>query len=121
MNILLLEDDSFLQQLYKDLLTQEGYTVEAVSKGKDALDKIKNKHWDLILLDVMVPDITGFAIARTIRKDPLYKISCPLIFLTNLDAADQLNEAKKLGDGYLVKSNLNPEEFIKAIKGYLKK
>jgi len=118
--ILLVEDDSFLLTLYQDILKQEGFAVSTSSDGKDALNQIKRNAWDLVLLDVILPHMTGFEIVRSLQKEHFH-LSCPLIFLTNLDSSSQLQDAKKLADGYLIKSNLNPNQFISEVKKYLRK
>lgn len=118
--ILLVEDDPFLHKLYKDLLTREGWTVESAVEGDVALKKIKQGGWDLVLLDVMLPKMDGFAIMDNLKKDSSFKKNFPIIFLSNLDSSPELTKAKETADGYLIKSNLNPNEFLDEVKKILK-
>ena len=57
--ILLVEDEPLLQKLYTDLLKGENYSVESVSDGKTAYEKIKQGGWDLVLLDILLPELDG--------------------------------------------------------------
>lgn len=119
-SILLVEDDQFLHKLYKDMLIQEGYKVESAMDGKEAYEKIKNGGWDLVLLDVMLPGMDGFTIMNTLGKNNSFKKNFPVVYLTNLDNTKEINDIKKTADGYLVKSNLNPNEFLTEVKKYIK-
>lgn len=117
--IILVEDDQFLQQLYNDLLTQEGYSVKAVDNGNDALKEIEHGVWDLVLLDIMLPGMDGFTIFDKLVKDKK-KPKCPIVFMTNLDGSE--NDKKKLGkaDAYWIKSSMAPPDFIENVKKILK-
>ena len=73
--ILLVEDDAFLQQLYVELLTSAGFQTTSSGDGIEALELIKSKKWDLILLDVMLPGLDGFQIIDELEKSDKDKIS----------------------------------------------
>jgi len=77
--ILIVEDEISMLQGLKDNLEIEGYAVDAVSNGKEGLEKIRDNPYHLILLDVMLPGISGFDICRTVRKE---NIHTPIILLT---------------------------------------
>jgi DNA-binding response OmpR family regulator len=77
--ILLVEDDEALRFIVKDNLEQHNYEVEVAENGEIALDAFNRKKFDLILLDVMLPKIDGFQVAKTIRKSDEH---IPIIFLT---------------------------------------
>lgn len=117
--ILLVEDDEFLHQLYKDLLIQEGYDVVGSKKGDDALNKIKENNWDLILLDVLLPVMDGFEVLENIRFSSL-KLKCPVVYLTNLDSTDKDKAKLSKADFFWTKSNMSPPDFIKNVKSLLK-
>ena len=117
-NILIIEDDAFLQQLYTDLLIGEGYEVKAVIDGTSGLEEIEKGHWDLILLDVMLPGMDGFTIVETLIKDNK-KPTCPLVFMTNLDSNDDDKKKLQMGDAYWIKSNMAPPDFIANVKDIL--
>lgn len=116
--ILLVEDDEFLQQLYSDLLKGEGYEVTASGNGIQALELIKSKNWDLILLDIMLPGLDGFQILATLEKEDASKIS-NIVYLTNLDGNDDDLEKLKKARDYLIKSDMSPPQFVEKIKSLL--
>ena len=117
--ILLIEDDAFLNQLYTDLLKKEQYAVTSVANGYDGYTQIKENTWDLILLDVILPGMTGFEIFKKASDEKLLKKS-PLIFMTNLDSSDDDKKALKQASDYWIKSNMTPPEFLDKVKAALK-
>ncbi len=91
--ILLVEDDVFLNQLYSDLLKQAKYDLTSVTDGPAGYVAIKGGGWDLVLLDVMLPGMTGFEIFEKITTEKV-KLS-KLIFMTNLDSSDKIKHCLK--------------------------
>ena len=118
--ILLVEDDIFLQQLYSDLLKAEKYEVVTSEEGNDALAHILKDGWDLILLDVMLPVLTGFEIVTKAHEKLGHDIKFPIVFMTNLDSTDDDKKKLQLGTDYWIKSNMSPPEFIEKVKKILK-
>ncbi len=118
-NILLIEDDAFLKQLYQDILSQAGYTVEVVSEGTNALKCIKEDRWNLVLLDILLPNMDGFTILNKLIEENK-RPSCPVIFMTNLDATDEDKEKLNKADDYWVKSSMSPPEFLEKVKNAIK-
>lgn len=118
-NILLVEDDAFLQQLYRDILEEEGYNIKTIDEGTAALEEIKKDTWDLILLDILLPNMDGFDILDTLLKERK-KPHCPIIFMTNLDATDSDKEKLRAADDYWVKSSMSPPEFLDKVKKTIK-
>lgn len=117
--ILLIEDDSQLQKLYRDKLIDEGFEVAVVGDGKRALGLVKSQKFDLILLDIMLPGgINGFDVLESIKKDEnLCKI--PVIILTNLDSEEKV--AREIGVvDYFTKTKITPNQIINRIKDILK-
>ena len=119
--ILVVEDDLFLRELYADILKSEGYTVESAVDGEEALTKIKLGGYDLILLDIIMPKMDGLEVMRQVKKDPPKSPNKTVIFLTNLDKDEEIKAALQLGDGYLIKSQINPGNLIEEVKNYLSK
>ena len=117
--ILLIEDDSFLNQLYTDLLTKEKYDVTSIVDGNEALKQILEHEWDLILLDVMLPGMNGFDIYKEVEAKKK-KLKSPIIFMTNLDSSDDDKKSLKQATDYWIKSNMTPPEFIEKVKKTLK-
>ncbi|MFA5136492.1 MAG: response regulator [Patescibacteria group bacterium] len=117
--ILVVEDDEFLRTLYTDILSKEHYTVSHASDGNEAYAKIKDGMWDLILLDIILPYLDGIEIVLKLKKEYPDALKQRIIFLTNLDKNEIVEKIKTLGYTYIIKSDLNPEEFVKKIKGIL--
>lgn len=117
--ILVVEDDESLRQLYVDILTQEGYMVESAKDGLEGLEKLKKGGWDLALLDIVLPEINGFEIARRVKLEVKTPVAKSTVFITNLYEDSQIKEALSLGDGYLIKSQITPDTFINEVKLYI--
>ncbi len=117
--ILLIEDDVFLNQLYTDLLKQEKYAVTSIAHGNEGYKQISNGSWDLILLDVVLPGMTGFEIFQKATEEKILK-KTPVIFMTNLDSSDDDKKALKQATDYWIKSNMTPPEFLDKVKTVLK-
>jgi DNA-binding response OmpR family regulator len=121
--ILIVEDDSFLREIYVDTLKQAGFEVSSAEEGTEGLQKIKAGGWDLLLLDIILPQLDGIEIMKKLRADPAFEIQGkkPIIFLTNLDNDNEIKQAKLLGNGYIIKSQVNPGELVEKIKEILSK
>ena len=115
--ILLVEDDLFLRELYTDLLTAEGFHLETAGDGETALQKILQKKFDLILLDHNLPKMTGLQILEKIKKTSSENKS--IVFLTNTPDTQILEQTKSDTLGYMIKSELSPEQFVQTVKQYL--
>ncbi len=117
-HLLLVEDEENLHEAIKLNLSLEGYTVTSAFGGKEALSKSKDRKYDLILLDVMLPDVNGFDICETIR---LNDSKTPILFLTAKgDTEDKIKGLSIGGDDYLTKP-FNIEELLLRIKLLIKR
>ncbi len=113
--ILSIEDDAFLSSLVASKLIETGFSVLTANNGKDALAKVASEHPDLILLDIMLPDMGGFEILEKLKGDPATK-SIPVIILSNLGGRDEIEKGIKMGaSSYLVKSNILPHEVAEMV------
>lgn len=120
--ILIVEDDEFLRDLYLETLTEEGFQMETAADGNEGIAKIKQGNWDLILLDIILPQMSGLDIMNELKTKNEYPTTnkC-LVFLTNLDKDEEIKQALQLGNGYLIKSQLTPGDLVKEVKMYLAK
>ena len=117
--ILLIEDDDLIRQLYADQLKTAGMQVFDYATGKIGLEALKEQKYDLVLLDIMLPDTNGLEILRQIKQDTTLK-SIPVVLLTNLGQDSIIKEGFKLGaDGYLVKLAYNPDQIVKEVQSVL--
>ncbi|MEG0249745.1 MAG: response regulator transcription factor [Peptostreptococcus sp.] len=99
-NILVVEDDKDIQELMVEFLKAKDYYVDAVSDGVEGIQKFKEKKYDLIILDIMMPNLDGFTTCKMIRNSS----NIPIIFLTALtDEADQMKGFDLGCDDYITK------------------
>ncbi len=114
--ILLVEDDEFLAELYATKLQLEGFGVGLAADGEKGLKMIKEKHPDLVLLDIVLPKMDGFEVLKKMKADKESK-EIPVILLTNLSQKDEVKKGLDLGaTDYLIKAHFMPSEVIKKIK-----
>ncbi|HYR82872.1 MAG TPA: response regulator transcription factor [Terriglobia bacterium] len=101
MRILVIEDEARMGELLREGLTEEGHTVTVALDGREGLEMAEGWEFDLIILDVMLPGMDGFAIARRLRAQ---HNQTPILMLTARDSAKDLIEGLDLGaDDYLTK------------------
>jgi len=118
--ILFIEDESALQKTLGDVLSREGYKVISALDGEAGLRMAKTEKPDLILLDLILPKITGFDLFKKFRTDPETK-KIPVVVLTNLGQMADIEKVLKLGPAaYLIKNNYNLTEVVGKIKKALK-
>ncbi|MFC1722367.1 response regulator [Patescibacteria group bacterium] len=117
--VLLIEDEIDLVDLYTEILHEAGYDVLPSYDGEDGIYKVKNEQWDLLLLDIMLPEKDGMAVLEEMQKIEGGKKG-PVVLLTNLNSEDLIERAYKLGaDDYLIKSEISLEDITKKVKQYL--
>lgn len=108
-SILVVEDEESLREALKLNLELEGYEVTTVDNGPDVLKVVKNEYFDLIILDIMLPDMDGITVCETIR---MQHNDVPIMFLSARNtSADKVEGLKKGGDDYLTKP-FNLEELL---------
>lgn len=120
--ILIIEDDEILVEMYEAKFKMEGFEVEKALNGKEGLEILKKDKPDLILLDILMPEMNGFEFLKNIKKEPSYH-SVPVILLTNLgdpeiDMDREMAYALGVRD-YLIKSRHTPDEVVKRAKEVL--
>ena len=117
--ILIVEDDLFIRELYERQLSLEGYEVTTAEDGEIGLNRITESIPDLLLLDIMLPKVSGLDLLRTIKAKEETK-NIPVILLTNLGQDSVIKEGFNLGaDGYLIKSAYTPDQIIEEVKKFL--
>ncbi|HEY3120516.1 MAG TPA: response regulator [Vicinamibacteria bacterium] len=94
--ILVVDDDENILTLERTILEQKGFDVTTVAGGAEALQVLHDQPFDLVLLDVMMPEIDGFTVCRRIKDDPKLK-DIPVIFLTAKGGGDALAEGFESG------------------------
>ena len=118
MKILLLEDDVILQEIIEEFLVENGYEVESFFDGEKALDAIAVGGYDMLLLDVNVPNIDGFEILKYLRD---IGNTTPAIYITSLAGVDDLKKGFELGADDYLKKPFELEELNARIKYIIKR
>lgn len=117
--ILLVEDDDALASVYQTRLEAEGFNIRRVPNGEDALASALEYKPDLILLDVMMPKVSGFDVLDILRNTP-ETANVKIIMLTALSQDSDRERAQSLGvDDYLVKSQVVIADVVDKIKAHL--
>lgn len=117
--ILLIEDDPFIAGIYKEKLTIEGFNVLHAEDGLQGLNLALTQKVDLMLLDILIPKLSGVDLLARLRQDEKGK-NIPVIALTNLSGKN--DEETVMGYGakdYLVKSDYTPGQVIEIVRKYL--
>jgi DNA-binding response OmpR family regulator len=119
--ILIVEDDSYISDMYRIKLESEGFEVEIAADGQAGLDLVLANHPDLMLLDIVMPKMDGFAVLQKIRKNSDFK-DMPVVMLTNLGQKESVEKGLSLGaNGYIIKAHFTPSEVVNKIKEFLNK
>lgn len=117
--ILLVEDDDALANVYTTRLQAERFDVRRVANGEEALATALNYHPDLVLLDVMMPKVSGFDVLDILRNTP-ETTNLKVIMLTALSQQSDKDRAESLGvDDYLVKSQVVIADVVERIRHHL--
>ena len=113
MKILIIEDESGISNFLKQGLEEEGYTIHVASDGMTGLEMAKKEMPDLILLDWMLPKLTGLEVCEAIRKEDQ---KTPILFLTAKDTVQETIEGLKAGANDYIKKPFSFEELLERIK-----
>lgn len=114
--ILCIEDDAFLLSLISGKLIETGFAVVTASSGDAGISKANLEHPDVILLDIMLPDVGGFEILEKLKAEPSTR-DIPVIILSNLGGREEIAKAIKSGAAsYVIKSNIVPDEIAELVK-----
>jgi len=118
--ILLVEDDPLIIKIYSSRLEQDGFEVEVASRGNEVIRKLKEQKYDLVLLDLVLPELTGFEILEKIRKEKEFS-DLKVLVLSNLGEKENISKANRFGVvDYLVKARYTPSEVVEEVTRVLK-
>ncbi len=119
--ILIVEDTELLRRIYTDKLNQEGYTVLQASDGLEALTVIRGEAPDLVLLDLVMPRMSGLEVIDTLKRDPRTR-DIPVIILSNLGEDADVKRGLDMGAvDYLVKNSAKPADVSAKIRATIEK
>ena len=115
--ILIVEDDRKIAQLESDYLESNGYETKIIEDGKKALSELKTNHYDLILLDLMLPGCSGYDICRKIRDE----IDIPILMVTaRTEGVDVIRGLGLGADDYMTKP-FSPSELVARVKAHMER
>jgi len=118
--VLLVEDDPFLVDIYTTKLNEFGYSVITAFDGEEVIKKAEEEMPDLLLLDIVLPNIDGWEIIRKIKKNEKLK-DLGVVILSNLGQKEEVEKGLKLGAiKYLIKAHHTPSEVAVEVKKILK-
>jgi DNA-binding response OmpR family regulator len=116
--VLIIEDDELLREIYATKLEMEGFTVHTASDGMEGLEKAKAIGPDIILLDMIMPRMTGLEFLAAYQLPSRAKT----VVMSNKSSTKEINQAKALGViDYLIKSQLTPQDIVVRVNEYLAK
>jgi two-component system, OmpR family, response regulator len=120
-NVLVVDDEEHITELLAMALDFNGFDVERAATGRGALDAIGRHRPDLVVLDVMLPDLDGFEVARRLRQSEGAGTRIPIIFLTARDTTQEKVEGLRLGSDDYVTKPFSIEELIERVKAVLRR
>lgn len=118
-SVLVVDDDQFLVDVLVEKLQTEGFVAKGVFSGPEALDSIREDPVDIILLDLIMPGMTGMEVLQKLKSDDKTK-HIPVVVLTNLADNEVIEQIKAAGgSGYLIKDRQNIDEVVESIKNLI--
>lgn len=120
-NILIIEDDSFIQELTAKKLEKAGFVVHLAQNGQEAFKKVEDVKFDLIVCDLVIPRIDGFEVIKKLRTMNDVK-DVPIVVFSNLADADAFSKATEAGaTKFLVKANFSLADVVQEIESLIGK
>lgn len=111
--ILCVEDEHFISELYNRSLNKAGYEVKTVLDGREALKEAQTDAYDIILLDIMLPNMTGLEILDKLRAPDAPKLKAKIIIATNLEQSEENRQSvEEKADAYVVKAEMTPRQLV---------
>lgn len=117
--ILIVDDDSMIRDIYLRKFRESGFEVTVVADGPTAIQKIEEDPPDVVLLDLVMPQMDGFEVMREVAKRKLIKMP-KLVLLTNLGQKEEIEKGLELGaQDYIIKAHLTPSEVVERVRTVL--
>jgi len=112
--ILVVDDDEMVLMALGELLKPEGYEVHTVSSGAEALEKLDRNGYDLLMLDVIMPQMDGFELCRRIREIERYR-DTPIVFLTAKSRDDDKVKGLEVGANLFLSKPISPHKLLQIV------
>ena len=117
--VLLIEDDPMIYRLYQKLFTLEGFEIELAENGNIGLTKLTEFHPDILLMDIMMPEMNGMEMLSKVKADPATK-DIPVVVLTNIADMNITQMALQKGAVLcIIKSQTEPDDVVNSVKAVL--
>jgi len=117
--VLVVDDDPDLTEIMCNRVAQAGYSILKAKNGKEGLEVALAKHPDLILLDVMMPEVSGLDMLKSLRNDPWGK-QAHIFMLTSVNRSKEMTESMNYNvDKYIIKADIDYQKLVADIKQYL--
>jgi DNA-binding response OmpR family regulator len=111
--VLCIEDERFIGELYARAIQKAGYDIKVVIDGREGLKEAQTNHYDIILLDLMIPNMTGMEILKELRNPSQSTLKAKIIITTNLEQKEETRAAiEQQADGYLIKAEITPRQLV---------
>jgi DNA-binding response OmpR family regulator len=112
--VLCIEDEHFIGELYVRALTNAGYDVKVVIDGEEGLHEAQTDQYDIVLLDIMVPTMTGIEVLKRLRDPSITKpLKAKVIITTNLEQSEEGRaDIEHKADGYVIKAEMTPRQLV---------
>lgn len=118
--ILLIEDDEFIAEIYEKKLGSAGFEVTNVKNGREALKRIAETPYDLILLDIVLPEMSGKEVLHELRTKPEYDKNLKVVVFSNLSSLEEQEEMRQAGaTGFIAKTGFTPTQVVEEVNRYL--
>lgn len=115
--ILIVDDDPDIVEIIRLYLSNAGYAVRVATTGHDAMKQVNKRRFDLILLDIMLPDCSGIELCRSIRQSH----SCPVLFISCIDDPDQVLTALTIGGDSYIRKPFYPKELVAQVTAMIRR
>ena len=118
--ILLVEDDSFIADIYKKKFESSGFEVLNITNGRSVLKAVADQKFDIILLDLVIPEMSGLEVLKELRG-PRYPAGLPIVIFSNLSNPEDRELAVELGaNGFIPKTDFSPSQVVDEVNRYLR-
>ncbi len=118
--ILLVEDDAFIAEIYEKKLGDAGFEIFNAKTGHEALKRIAETSFDLVLLDMVLPEMPGLEVLHELRGKAEYDKNLKVVVFSNLSGPEEQEAAKKAGaTGFISKTAFTPSQVVDEVKRYL--
>ena len=119
--LLLIEDEEFIREVYKDELQSAGFLVDGFATGSEGLKAFKENYYDLVILDIILPDMNGLHVLKGMKEDSLKK-DTPVLILSNAEQDIVIKHGLQFGaEDYMLKVQSTPDMIVDKIKFILDK